>query len=180
MPTSNPHPGHSRPLRIYINALGAIAFAGYLCLAVISYAQSGALWTGEHAPQANRFLGGLREALPLLFGSGYPLTLESAVASYFVVLAVPTLMVVLLLVRLAKNRLHIASGDVDLLFNWSMAFAITGLLAFPVFTQDLWLSAAWGKMITSGVNPYYIPLMQNAAAGLPLDHVRADRSGAGV
>jgi len=170
MPTSNPHPGHSRPLRTHINALGALTFASYLCLAVMSYAQSGALWTGGHAPQADRFLSELREALPLLFGAGHSLTLENAVASYFLLLAVPTLTVVMLLVRLAKDRLEICPGDVDLLFKWSAAFAITGLLAFPVFTQDLWLSAAWGRMIISGVNPYYVPLTQDAAAGFPLDH----------
>ncbi len=170
MPTSNPHPGHSRPLRTHINVLGALTFAGYLCLAVMSYAQSAALWTGKDAPQAGRFLGELREALPLLFGAGHSLTPENAVASYFLLLAVPTLTVVTLQVRLAKVRLRIYSGDVDLLFKWSVAFAVTGLLAFPVFTQDLWLSAAWGRMIISGANPYYMPFTKYVAAGFPLDH----------
>ena len=39
-----------------------------------------------------------------------------------------------------------------------------------MFTQDFWLSAAWGRMIAAGVNPYHTLFTPESLAGLPLDH----------
>src|SRR5262249_22983496 len=39
-----------------------------------------------------------------------------------------------------------------------------------VFTQDMWLSAVWGRMISAGINPYYELFTPDNLIGLPLDH----------
>jgi len=59
---------------------------------------------------------------------------------------------------------------VRLIFNWSLGFAATCALAFPVFTQDMWLSAVWGRMTSAGLNPYYNIFTPDTIQGLPLDH----------
>jgi hypothetical protein len=41
------------------------------------------------------------------------------------------------------------------LYRWSIAFAVVTLPALPVMAQDFWLSAAWGRMTSQGINPYY-------------------------
>ncbi len=43
--------------------------------------------------------------------------------------------------------------------------------AFPVYTQDFWLSAVWGDMIASGVNPYYVKFTPEMLVGYPIDHM---------
>lgn len=169
MPTTTPCPGPSRLLRPYINVLGALTFAGYAILALMSYAQAGVLWRGDHAPRAERFFNELWAALPLS-DARHLLTPDFAVFSYVMLLAVPTTTVVILFAALARGRRKIHPDDVNLIFGWSVVFAMVGLLAFPVFTQDFWLSSAWGKMIVHGANPYHEPFTPDAAAGLPLDH----------
>src|SRR5262249_25671171 len=42
---------------------------------------------------------------------------------------------------------------------------------WPVFTQDLWLSAVWGRMIAAGANPFHAHFTSQNLAGLPLDHL---------
>ena len=53
--------------------------------------------------------------------------------------------------------------------RFSVAFAAVCVPAYPVFTQDMWLSIAWGRMIARGVNPYYEAFTPESLAGLPLD-----------
>ena len=62
------------------------------------------------------------------------------------------------------------AGVAQLLLRWSIAFAAACFVAFPLFTQDFWLSAAWGRMIASGINPFHTLFTDNDLAGLPLDH----------
>lgn len=54
--------------------------------------------------------------------------------------------------------------------RWAYGFAALSLLAFPVFTQDFWLSPTWGRMIIQGHNIYYVDFSDEAARGFPLDH----------
>lgn len=49
-----------------------------------------------------------------------------------------------------------------------LGFAALSLLAYPVFTQDLWHSVAWGRMIAAGENPWYTPFSDASLEGLPL------------
>src|SRR5262249_57762485 len=56
------------------------------------------------------------------------------------------------------------------LMRWSVVFAVVGVLAFPLFTQDFWLSMAWGRMAAEGTNPYHNLFTDETLTGLPLDH----------
>jgi alpha-1,6-mannosyltransferase len=71
---------------------------------------------------------------------------------------------------LARYRDSTDAAIAGLLFKWSLTFAAACFFAFPLFTQDLWLSAAWGRMIASGVNPYHNYFTPESLEGLPLDH----------
>jgi alpha-1,6-mannosyltransferase len=53
---------------------------------------------------------------------------------------------------------------------WSIAFAAANLPALPVMAQDLWISAAWGEMITHGLNPYYHDIPAQIATRWFPDH----------
>ena len=65
--------------------------------------------------------------------------------------------------RCCTARSPPAPGLPKLLLQWSYGFAGVCALAFPVFTQDLWLSAAWGRMIAAGVNPFHTPVHAGVA-----------------
>jgi alpha-1,6-mannosyltransferase len=59
------------------------------------------------------------------------------------------------------------------LFQWSLVFASINLLALPVLAQDFWLSAAWGKMVSEGINPYHTDIpAQIAASWFPYTPIR--------
>jgi hypothetical protein len=92
------------------------------------------------------------------------------VLSYWSALAVATAAVLALVLSLLNRPEPAGAGLPRVLLNWSYAFAAVCALAFPVFTQDMWLSAAWGRMIAAGVNPFHTPFTPESLAGLPLDH----------
>lgn len=47
------------------------------------------------------------------------------------------------------------------------AIATLAVLRYPAFTNDVWMSVAWGRMIVSGVNPYYRDFTADAMRGIP-------------
>ena len=53
---------------------------------------------------------------------------------------------------------------------WSIVFAAANLPALPVMAQDLWISAAWGEMITHGLDPYYHDIPAQIASRWFPDH----------
>lgn len=125
---------------------------------------------GRGAPRASAFfillgdktgITGLTTFLPSSF---------TAIVSYWALSGVASLAVVLLILVLRRSSELVDDTCVKLLFRWAMSFAAVSIFAFPVFTQDMWLSAAWGRMIISKLNPYYVPFTPQAAFGLPLDH----------
>jgi alpha-1,6-mannosyltransferase len=74
-------------------------------------------------------------------------------------------------VAILYRREHTLDANLDsLLMRWSVAFAVVCVLAFPVFTQDFWLSMAWGRMAAEGTNPYHNLFTDETLTGLPLDH----------
>lgn len=156
-------------LRWRINLLGIAAFVAYAAMTVLSYAQAPALWRAEDAPRIAAFFDRLA-AIPLLGGHRQFGSSEAVVASYWSWLAVPTLACVLLAMLLTRSGSIADEATVRLLRRWSLAFAGVCVLAFPVFTQDMWLSAAWGRMIVGGVNPYYALFTPEFIGDLPLDH----------
>ncbi len=95
---------------------------------------------------------------------------EAVIASTWAPLGLATLACILLVLLLARPSALADEALLRLIFNWSLAFAAVCLLAFPVFTQDMWLSAVWGRMISAGINPYYQLFTPDTVPGLPLDH----------
>lgn len=156
-------------LRLRINLLGAAVVAAYLAEVFLSYAQAPQLWR-EEGPHLLAFFEdaiGDRQASwlhMLLF------TKERIVLSYWLPLGVASASA-LLLVRMLLRRADGIDGRVERqLFRWPLAFAAACLLSYPVFTQDLWLSAVWGRMIAAGFNPYETLFTPAFVSGLPLDH----------
>ena len=45
--------------------------------------------------------------------------------------------------------------------------ALVILPAYPIFTQDFWLTALWGRMVVEGVNPYAVLPDSTMLSGLP-------------
>ena len=137
---------------------------------LMSWPQAATLWDGQWAPRTHEFFAQLAAAL-----SGLPLlTLfpdnRSVVVAHTIPLAIVTgaALALWLIVQRAGDAAN--AGTVRLLKHWAVAFAAVSFFAFPIFTQDFWLSAAWGRMIADGHNPYYIDMIDEATSGMPLDH----------
>ena len=95
---------------------------------------------------------------------------EAVIWSYWAPLGLSTLASLLLVLLLTRRSTLPDEAVLRLIFNWSLGFAAVCALAFPVFTQDMWLSAVWGRMISTGINPYYNLFTPDTLQGLPLDH----------
>lgn len=162
--------------RVHIG--GAVALASYVAMVLLSWVQAPALWHEAVVPRTKEFFAGLaatvQPALPMasawlvdnrLFdGAG------AVIASYWATLAVATLAPAWLIFCLARRHDEPEPETPARLLRWSAAFAGVCCLSFPVFTQDFWLSVAWGRMIATGVNPYYSVFTPDALSALPLDH----------
>jgi alpha-1,6-mannosyltransferase len=159
----------ARSLRLKINLLGAVIVLAYLAEAFLSYAQAPQLWR-EEGPRLMAFFEdflGDRQASWLhmmLF------TKERIIASYWAPLGAASLAALALVLMLLRRREALDESVARLLFRWPIAFAAACFFTFPVFTQDLWLSAVWGRMIAAGINPYETLFTAPFLAGLPLDH----------
>ncbi len=72
---------------------------------------------------------------------------------------------------LSRARPALIEAAAALPFLRRSALAAVGLcvFAYPVFTQDMWMGVAWGRMAAAGVNPYHVPFTEAALAGLPMD-----------
>jgi alpha-1,6-mannosyltransferase len=157
-------------LRLRVNLLGCAALAGYAVLTVLSWVQAPALWRAEHATHILAFFDELATRFPVLgLYHSFPSS-EAVIASTWPPLGLATLACILLVLLLARPSAQADEALLRLIFNWSLAFAAVCLLAFPVFTQDMWLSAVWGRMISAGINPYYQLFTPDTVPGLPLDH----------
>lgn len=155
-------------IRFCINVLGSIALLAYASLALLSYPQAAALWRTR--PRAAAFFDGLAAYLPLI---GVGRTLESnslALVSYFLPLTLAAAAAVALVPLLTRGESALEASLVRLLFRWSLAFTAPCVIAYPVFTQDFWLSAVWGRMVASGINPYHTLFTAETMGTLPLDH----------
>ena len=164
--------------RRLVHALGALAFAAYLAMAMLSWVQAPALWHEAVVPRTKEFFVALAAQIQPVFPFA-PAWLvenrlfggvEAVIASYWLTLAVATLAAALLVLSLTRRGEQTDAAMPELLLKWSIAFAGVCALAFPVFTQDFWLSVAWGRMIAAGQNPYYSTFTPESLAGLPLDH----------
>lgn len=167
----------SSSLRFRIHLLGVTVLLAYASMALLSYVQAPVLWRSliAHAPSAISFFEDFGSNIPFYSSmqeaaSGLLTSNAAVIVSYWIPLAVATIAMMLLLSSLARDREAADSAIAGLLFRWSLTFCAAGSFAFPLFTQDIWLSAAWGRMIVAGVNPYHDYFTQAALEGLPLDH----------
>lgn len=161
----------SRSLVIRIHRLGALVLVANAVMAVSSYVLAAALWKKEVSPKSSAFFERILGDLPLI---GSPQALFAAnwqiILTHFIPLTVATLVCMGLLIRLPRFLGDIDERVIGTLYNWAYASVPVLFLAYPVFTQDLWLSAVWGRMAVSGINPYSIAFTADAVANLPLDH----------
>jgi hypothetical protein len=158
-------------LRVGVNLLGAVALAAYAVLTVLSYVQVPVLWRNHGStPHAVAFFDDLATKFPLVGLSRLYETNAAIVISYCIPVGIITIAWIAL-VAILYRREHTLDENLDaLLMRWSVAFAVVCVLAFPLFTQDFWLSMAWGKMAAEGTNPYHNLFTDETLTGLPLDH----------
>src|SRR5262245_2905136 len=158
-------------LRVSVNLLGTVVLLAYLVLVLLSYAQTPALRRHHPAaPHAMAFFKDLAAKFPLVGLSNLFETNAAVIVSYCVPVGIATIAWIAL-VAILYRREHTLSENIDtLLMRWSVVFALVGVLAFPLFTQDFWLSMAWGRMAAEGTNPYHNLFTDETLTGLPLDH----------
>jgi alpha-1,6-mannosyltransferase len=148
-----------------------VVLLGYVALTLLSFLQSPALWRSHPAAQrAAAFFYDMIERFPVLARYQQLKNNEAVIISYFVPLAILTVAILLLVLMLPRWERGLDASIAKLLMRWSVAFAVVAFFAFPVFTQDFWLSMAWGRMAAAGNNPYHVLFGDAELAGLPLDH----------
>jgi alpha-1,6-mannosyltransferase len=161
----------SSAVRVRVNLFGIVVLAAYLALALLSYLQAPALWRNHPvAPQAVAFFNDLAARYPLIAFHRLFESNLAAIISYWVPVAFATAAALLLVRLLPRWQRSLDAGVAALLMRWSVAFAVVTLFAFPVFTQDFWLSMAWGRMVAAGMNPFHSLFTPDQVTGLPLDH----------
>ena len=153
-----------------VDRLGVVACAAYAVVAVLSYGQVTILWSLPDFPNAIAYftqvagepaIASIRD----FFGGPWGVLITRWVP---VTIAAST--AVTLLIMLGRNRREADDEVADAILRWSMVFAGICFFAYPVFTQDFWLSAIWGEMVVSGTNPYQHKFTPEMIQALPLDH----------
>ena len=88
-------------------------------------------------------------------------------AAYLLPVVGTTVLFILALRALVKHRRLVTTDTSRLIFRTAAAVALLGILAYPMFTNDFWLSIGWGRMVASGHNPYYETFTVDALRGVP-------------
>lgn len=136
-----------------------------------SWLEAARLWSVEPERRTYRFFDGLSAMFPWIPFRTFFTNDTNAALWNLAPLAVATVAAAILLIQVQRvDPQAIDEGCVRLVRRWAYAFAALSFLAFPVFTQDFWLSPTWGRMIVQGHNIYYVDFSDEAARGLPLDH----------
>jgi alpha-1,6-mannosyltransferase len=165
-------------LRWQVHALGALVWAAYAGLTALSFVQAAALWRQRPAPRARAvfeaFATHIEPFSPSVAGwfLDKPLfaSASSVVCAVWIGLALVSAAVLVLTLVLLNRPQSAVSALPGLVLRWAYAHAAVCALAWPVFTQDLWLSAVWGRMIAAGANPFHTRFTAETLVGLPLDH----------
>lgn len=157
-------------LRPWIHGLGAVAFLAALAMALLSYVQAPVLWNAAEFHRAGAFFERLGSQVPTWLATARLFAgAEAVILSHGILLTIASLAAMTMMLLLTRCVV-IEVGASRLLLRWSIAFAAVHGLAFPLFTQDFWLSAAWGRMVAAGVNPFHTLFTAEQLSGLPLDH----------
>jgi alpha-1,6-mannosyltransferase len=161
----------SSALRVRIHLFGIVVLAAYLVLALLSYLQAPAIWRNHPAaPQAVAFFNDFAARYPVIAFHRLFENNLAAIISYWIPAAFATVAVLALLLLLPRWERALDAAVATVLMRWSVVFAVVTLFAFPVFTQDFWLSMAWGRMVAEGMNPFHALFTAEQLTGLPLDH----------
>ena len=163
-----------------MHALGCVALVAYASMTALSFVQAAALWRHEAAPRTQAFFDALSAQLhPLLPSVSGWLLGSRPFETALVDASSPTGSRLRSRARpcsrsscrcCSRPRSQRAQACRSCSCNGPTPLPAVCTLAFPVFTQDLWLSAAWGRMIAAGVNPFHTLFTPELLAGLPLDH----------
>lgn len=161
-----------------IRRCGRIAVGATLVLAFFALGFSSFSPRGVPNPPEAAMFDRLIHALPLPAGltawAGDYISGHSVLASPFVRGTAWTLPILLLTgCFLVCLRALIRTPDPGpavprLLVRYAVLIALVCLVTHPVFTNDFWLSFAWGRMVVEGQNPYYIAMTPASVEGLPL------------
>lgn len=179
-PAALAHEHHqARRLRRTILLLAIVNAAVFAAYAVISWGAARLTPFGTVEPLEAAFFDRLARNLAFLGGNVEALLRGQTALSdpdvffgvFSVLYVVPALTFVTLLAALARDRAVVSDGTVRAVFRWAIVFAAVAAFAHPVLVQDFWLSAAWGRLIADGVNPYYVHLTPQTTHGLPLDYL---------
>ena len=136
-----------------------------------SWIQAAKLWGFDPEGRTQKFFDGLSVVFPWIPFRTFFTSDTNAVLWNLAPLTVATAAAAVLLIQLQRaNPIGFDETCVQAVRRWAFAFAAVSLLAFPVFTQDFWLSPIWGRMIVQGHNIYYVDFSDEAANGFPLDH----------
>jgi hypothetical protein len=145
--------------------LGSIILLSYIMQTIFSYWLAPAQILFEHTVMpANfhllvqqEFLAAALNFYPSLTGvDAQPALADnlSFIIAYCLPSATATIACAAFMLWLTRIERH-PTGLPERLYQWSITFAIVTIPALPVLAQDFWLSAAWGRMISQGINPYY-------------------------
>ena len=156
---------------------GLVLVAALAALTVCSYALAQYAPAEEPQPGKLELLSGWVEALPI--GPSAAQKLEEGLTARvwfsqwwvrFGIFVLP--MLAATVATLSATRLLIRSDTVPeavvrTIRRIGLVAALAILPAYPIFTQDLWLSPLWGRMVLVGANPYAVLPDAIALAGLP-------------
>jgi len=123
----------------------------------------------DHLAESLRWLPGVQTYLASAVRGGVPLSnpywralaasLPLAVASITMLLAVREVQ------RDSSTGDYAAADRVAL--RVAVLLVLVAVVALPSYTQDFWLSVAWGRMLGEGTNAYYAPFSREVFQGIP-------------
>ena len=157
-------------LRRIVDRLGIASCGAYLLLALLSYIQTPVLWTPAFAPNVSAFFVWLLGEANLVTINNIFTSPMLVLASRWLTITIVSAAAIYLLIKLGHDEIRADDAIADRILLWSVAFGGICFFAYPVLTQDFWLSAVWGKMIVAGINPYYEKFTPEMIGTLPLDH----------
>ena len=164
---------------------GGVLALAVLLLLPLSYGLAGVCPFGLYQ---SREAAGLREAVGALgflpddlalalkrYVSGDSFLREPALAAalYGGLLLVATAAAARVLALLVRRPEAVDDRAVRTLLRFGVLFAALSVLAYPIFTQDFWLSVVWGRMAAHGTNPYFNPFSEAGLAGVPMEGYEA-------
>jgi hypothetical protein len=178
--TADPEPGHLETLSRTIHRWGTVAALVVAIKALLSYGFASFAPLGLVQPPELNMFARLAHGIPA------PASVQQWLQRYFQgetafseewirgALTISTSMLLLvclvMVLRAVIVSREIGGGTPRLLFRYCVFFAVMGVISYPVFTTDFWLSIAWGRMLVAGQNPYYSDMSQAILEGLPISN----------